>query len=141
MRLATRPALAMSPVMAMLPAMAGAADGAAPGPVAGMLQMLAALAVVVAALGGVAWLLRRYARPAAGKAGLLRVIGSQSLGPRERLVVVEVGEFWLVLGVTGQAINALHTMPRREDTPPDEPPAGFDFARLLTRALQPRTRT
>ena len=33
------------------------------------------------------------------------------LGQRERVVVVEVGATWLVLGVTTNQINTLHTLP------------------------------
>jgi flagellar protein FliO/FliZ len=101
-----------------------------------MLQMIGSLALVVGVLGGVVWLLRRHARPVALSPGMLRIITTQSLGPRERLVVVEAGESWLVLGVTGQSITPLHSMPRQETATAGEAIARFDFSRLLSRALQ-----
>jgi len=33
------------------------------------------------------------------------------VGQRERVVVVEIGESWLVLGVAAGQVRALHTMP------------------------------
>jgi flagellar protein FliO/FliZ len=51
--------------------------------------------------------------------GLARVVGSIGVGTQQRVVTVEVGEGesrrWLVLGVTPQQVNTLHTL--------DQPPA------------------
>ena len=44
----------------------------------------------------------------------LDIIASQSLGPRERVVVVEVEDTWLVLGVAPNSVNKLHSMPAGE---------------------------
>lgn len=118
-----------------------AGEAPVPGVYSGMLQSFLALALVVGAIAAVAWILKRVARPATGASQLLKVVGTHSLGPRERLVVVEVGESWLVLGVTGQSINSLHTMARQESsaaTSPKQP--GFDFSRILSRAFGRETK-
>ena len=63
-------------------------------------------------LGGfilVAWLVRRW-MPQGAQAGLVKVVGATSVGPRERVVVVEVDDTWLVLGVGGGQVRSLHTM-------------------------------
>lgn len=52
----------------------------------------------------------------------LDVVASQSLGPRERVVVVEIDDTWLVLGVTSNNVNTLHTMPARERPAPEDGP-------------------
>jgi flagellar protein FliO/FliZ len=44
----------------------------------------------------------------------VKVVGGVMLGPRERLVVVEVGETWLLLGVGGGQVSTLHTLSRPE---------------------------
>ncbi len=41
----------------------------------------------------------------------LKVSASQSLGPRERVVVVNVEDARLVLGVTASQVTLLHTLP------------------------------
>ncbi|MDH4190795.1 MAG: flagellar biosynthetic protein FliO [Betaproteobacteria bacterium] len=114
---------------------AGAAHAADPLPSAGssILQSLLGLALVLALIGAAAWLLRRLAGPLHGGSGPLRMVASNSLGPRERVVVVEFAGQWLVLGVTAQNVTPLHVMPRGELPPPGSAqPSGF--AALLDRA-------
>lgn len=74
--------------------------------------MLIALVFVLALIPVAMWLLKRLggAQPA-GNAGL-RVVGELALGPRERIVVVEAGERWLLLGVTAASINRVGTLPK-----------------------------
>ena len=42
------------------------------------------------------------------------MIGGVALGPKERLVLVEIGETWLVLGVAPGQVNTLHTLAKPE---------------------------
>ncbi len=51
------------------------------------------------------------ARQGAG-GGLLKVVGGVMVGPRERLVVVEVGDTWLLLGVAASSVTLVHSMPK-----------------------------
>ncbi len=78
-----------------------------------LLQMLVALLVVLAAIGAFAWLMRRFgAGPLRIGGGVLKVVGGVMVGPRERVVVVEVGETWLLLGVAAGHVTLVHSMPR-----------------------------
>jgi flagellar biosynthetic protein FliO len=79
-----------------------------------LLQTLFALIVVLAVLGALAWFLKRYGPKVAGGNANLRVVGSLNLGGRERIVVVEVGNEWIVVGASPGRINALATMPRQD---------------------------
>ncbi|GBG12570.1 flagellar protein FliO/FliZ [Novimethylophilus kurashikiensis] len=88
---------------------------AAASPVAGTLQMLLGLGIVLAAIAGTAWLLRRMAPGQVGGAGNLRVVAGVAVGPKERVVLVDVGETRLVLGVATGQVNLLHQMPRPDD--------------------------
>jgi flagellar biosynthetic protein FliO len=63
-----------------------------------LLQTLFALIVVLAVLGALAWFLKRYGPKAGGGGANLRIVGSLNLGGRERLLVVEVGNQWIVVG-------------------------------------------
>lgn len=85
-------------------------------PLAGALQMLLGLGVVLAAIAGTAWLLRRLAPGQAGSTGDLRVVAAVAVGPKERVVLVDIGEVRLVLGVAPGQVTRLLEMPRPEDT-------------------------
>ena len=92
-------------------AMAAESAPASPVSMWSLLQVLFGLGLVVAAIFATGWLLRRVG-PAHSAGGLLRVLGGVMVGPRERLVLVEVGEQLLVLGVAGGSVNLLCTLPR-----------------------------
>ena len=77
-----------------------------------LFQGLLGLAVVLAVMVGFFWFLRRFSPGQSGAQGAVKVVGGVMLGPRERLVVVEVGETWLMLGVGGGQVTHLHTLPK-----------------------------
>jgi flagellar protein FliO/FliZ len=79
-----------------------------------MLQVMLGLGVVLAVIMGAAWLLRRFGGMARGPASVVKVIGGSAVGQRERVVLVEVGDTWLVVGVAPGHVTALHSMPKGE---------------------------
>ncbi len=103
-----------------------------------LLQVVFGLAVVLGAIALTAWLARRYMPAVRGAGGLVKVVGGVMVGPKERVVVVEVGETWLVLGVTAQQVNALHTLPRPANAATGSATSGpgGDFSTWLGRALK-----
>ncbi|MCE1695325.1 flagellar biosynthetic protein FliO, partial [Enterobacter hormaechei] len=78
-----------------------------------LIQVSSALGGILLLIFFMTWLIRRLGfAPAKSKNHrLLNVKASCSLGPKERVVVVEVEDNWLVLGVTSQQITMLHQMP------------------------------
>jgi flagellar protein FliO/FliZ len=76
-----------------------------------VLQTLFGLAVVIAFVFGCAWLARKFGVAGAKRGGIVKVIGGASLGNKERVAVVEIGETWLVLGAAPGNVRLLHTMP------------------------------
>jgi flagellar protein FliO/FliZ len=83
----------------------------------GLLQAGFGMAVVVGLIFGCAWLARRFGLQRLGGGHLVKVVSSASVGQRERVVVVEVGDTWLVLGVTPSQVNTLHTLPAQANAP------------------------
>lgn len=77
----------------------------------GLLQAGFGMAVVVGLIFLCAWLARRFGLQRLGGGHLVKVVSSASVGQRERVVVVEVANQWLVLGVTSSQVNMLHTLP------------------------------
>jgi flagellar protein FliO/FliZ len=79
---------------------------------AGLLQAGFGLALVLALIFGCAWVARRFGLlQQTGGGRLVKVVSSAMVGQRERVVVVEVGSTWLVLGVAAGQVRALHSMP------------------------------
>ena len=90
---------------------AAAAESGASG-YGGMLQVILGLGLVLGAIAGCAWLLRRFGGLQANGAGAIKVIGGSQVGQRERVVLVEVADTWLVIGVAPGHVTALHSMPK-----------------------------
>ncbi len=99
-------ALQFSPLF-LLPSLARAAETASSA--SGYFSVVASLLLILGGFVLVAWLVRRW-MPQGAQAGLVKVVGATSVGPRERVVVVEVDNTWLVLGVGGGQVRSLHTM-------------------------------
>lgn len=77
----------------------------------GFLQAAFGLAIVLALIFLCGWAARRLGLRQAGSGRLLKVVSSTMVGQRERVVVVEIGGSWLVLGVAAGQVRALHTLP------------------------------
>ncbi|MDM0104358.1 flagellar biosynthetic protein FliO [Variovorax sp. J22R24] len=108
--------LAALPVHAALPTVPshGVEASASASPVvgaSGLMQAGLGMAVVLGLIFLCAWLARRFGLQRFGGGHVVKVVSSSSVGQRERVVVVEVGATWLVLGVTPSQINTLHTLP------------------------------
>ncbi|MEW5889836.1 MAG: flagellar biosynthetic protein FliO [Pseudomonadota bacterium] len=99
-------------------------------------QVLLGLAAVVLLLFAALYLLKRLSAPRGAAAGMLKVLSATAVGSRERVVLVQVGDTWLVLGVAPGSVNALHTLPRQElpATPQGAAAAGKDFGAWLRQA-------
>jgi flagellar protein FliO/FliZ len=77
-----------------------------------IMQILFSLILVLGAVALVAWLMKRLNLPQHGAASLLKVVSGVAVGPRERVVLVEVGDTWLIVGVAPGQVRTLHTMPK-----------------------------
>lgn len=91
---------------------------AAPGTAGSLLTVLLSLALILGGFVAVAWFARRYL-PGMRAQGAVRVVGSTAVGARERVVVIEVDNTWLLLGVGGGNVRLLHTLakPQAERAP------------------------
>ena len=87
------------------------AHAAPPDAAGSMLTVILSLALILGGFVAVAWLARRYL-PGMGVQGAVKVVGTTPVGPRERVVLVEVDGTWLLLGVGGGNVRLLHTQPK-----------------------------
>ena len=105
---------------------------------AGLLQAGLGLALVLALILLCGWAVRRFGLQPSGGNRLLKVVSSVMVGQRERVVVVEIGDAWLVMGVAAGQVNALHTMAAqsRPEAPAGEAnPAAGAFSQSLRQSL------
>ncbi|MFN3752070.1 MAG: flagellar biosynthetic protein FliO [Thiobacillus sp.] len=106
----------LAATLAGLPALAQAqaAQPMAPAisPAGSLLQVFVGLVFVLLLIVATGWLTRRLGIGRSGGTSLLNIVGSTSVGTRERVVVVEIGETWLVVGVAPGSVNALMTLPK-----------------------------
>jgi flagellar protein FliO/FliZ len=75
-----------------------------------LVETLFGLLFVLASIAVVAWLLRRSTHFTSSANGQLKVIGGLSLGPRERAVLMQVGDKQLLVGITPHQIQTLHVL-------------------------------
>ena len=117
----------------------GAQAAASAGATSGILEMAFGLALVLALIFAAAWAMRRMVPGAGGGNSALRIVAALSVGPRERLLLVDAGGRQLLLGVTAQQITPLHSF----DTPLNVAVAtngGGDFAARLRELMVPTGR-
>jgi flagellar protein FliO/FliZ len=115
---------------------APAASAPEPVGVGGMFQVLLGLLAVLAMIVGAAWLARRVGGFNVGASGALRIIGGLSMGPRERVVLVQVGERQLLLGVAPGRVSTLHVLEQPLTPAAPAAPAPDNFAARLAAVLK-----
>lgn len=114
---------------AALPTVPSPAEAA---PVVGASSLLQAGFGMFTVLGLIflcAWAARRFGLQRLGGGQSVKVVSSTMVGQRERVVVVEVGGTWLVLGVAAGRVNALHSLPAQA-LPAAPPASAMPDARL-----------
>jgi len=109
MRLSTLPLLCCCALTA--PARAGDQATRVLPATEGMLSTALGLAFILFLIFGTAWLAKRFGGLPTGGKGLVKILGGASLGTRERVVVVQVENTRLVLGVAPGRVQALHVLP------------------------------
>ena len=92
------------------PAPAAAATQAGSGMAAQLGQLAVGLLLVVGLIFLLAWLMRRVQQLGPRGGQVIKVVASQALGPRDRLVLVEVGSEQVLLGLSAGRITPLHVL-------------------------------
>jgi flagellar protein FliO/FliZ len=102
----------------------------------GLVQLALGLLAVIALIVGLAWMMRRMGGLTGGQGGALRVLGGLSMGTRERVVLIQVGDTQLLLGVAPGRVQTLHVLDRPVQTQLPAQPGKGGFAASLSAALQ-----
>jgi flagellar protein FliO/FliZ len=75
-----------------------------------LIQFTLGLVAVLTAVMILAWVMRRMNRWQMSAGGSLRLLGGLSLGARERILLVQVGDIQLLVGVAPGYIRKLHVL-------------------------------
>ena len=102
-----------------------------------LLETLLGLIVVLVIIAFLAWLLRKSGQFQSSSSGDLFIISSLALGPRERAVLLQVGEQQLLVGVTSQHIQTLHILEKNIESKKSTKVAPH-FAERLQQMMQQR---
>jgi flagellar protein FliO/FliZ len=103
-----------------------------------LFQVFLGLAFVLALMMAAAWALKRFGVKRLAGGANVRVIGGVSLGGRERVLVVEAADLWIVVGVAPGRVNTLATMPRQEMPADETSPVATTFSDWLKKTIEKR---
>ena len=123
-------------VMAAEPVAAVAAPAVGSGVAGQLTQLVLGLLLVLGLIFFLAWLLRRVQQAGpAGKGQVIELIGSRALSPRDRLLLVQVGNEQILLGLSPGTITALHVLKEPVEVPSTSEKATPEFAQHLLKIL------
>jgi flagellar protein FliO/FliZ len=72
-----------------------------------LFKMLIGLAIVLLILALISWAMKKYMGHTGTQQSVIRVVGGVSVGTRERVMVLEVADRWLVVGVAPGHVTSI----------------------------------
>lgn len=105
--------------------------------IANIMQMLAGLAFVIILILLLGWFYKRFGTPGTTNNSSFRIISGLSLGQRERVVMLQVGEHQVLLGVAPGRVEKIHvfTEPAIKEASPS---TGGSFSASLAKVIKQR---
>lgn len=100
-----------------------------------VLNVVTNLAFIVVAVLVMAWLYRRAQRMQNQNGSVIHILATQPVGPKERVLLVEVAGQQLVLGLTASQIRTLHVLDQPLIQEQQQAPA-LGFAERLRTAMK-----
>ncbi len=103
-----------------------------------LLQLLLGLLLVIGLIFLLAWVVRRiqHSLPLKGSQQVISLLASQALGPRDRLLLVQVGKEQILLGLTPGTIVPLHVLQEPVEVSAPEGNLSSAFAQRLAKVLK-----
>jgi flagellar protein FliO/FliZ len=100
-----------------------------------LVQLIGGLVFVVVAILAFGWMMRRFsATSGLGQPRAIEILAVRSLGTREKLMLIQVGDEQLLIGVSPAGLRTLHALQQPLQIPTPEK-AGVDFASLLRKQM------
>ncbi|OUR64994.1 flagellar biosynthetic protein FliO [Methylophaga sp. 42_25_T18] len=105
-----------------------------------IVETLLGLTLVLAIIILLAWLIKRTNRFQATANGEMKIIAGLPLGPRERAILLQVGEQQILVGVTAQHVQTLHILETPINTEQTKR-TPIDFADKFQQILKQRSKS
>ena len=102
-----------------------------------LVKLAGGLLLVVVIIFLFAWLLRKLNLNQQASGGLIRVVAGLSIGTRDRIVLLQVGEEQILVGLTPGRIEKLHTLAQPLE-PAGEQAVSASFADRINRLMGDR---
>ncbi len=99
-----------------------------------LVQLLLGLLLVVGLIFVLAWLLRRIQQVGPRGNQAIKLVANQALGPRDRLLLVQVGAEQILLGISAGRITPLHVL-KEPVSLSDMEPVASEFSQRLMELL------
>lgn len=128
-------------MLGVLPGMAKAAEPAAISAAGSAVQVIFGLIAVLGVMMTIAWLFKRYAPGIGQNNSVARIVGGVSVGNRERVLVIEVADRWLVVGVSAGQVNSIANLEAGQaatELMNQNAPATNPFAKWLSQSMSKR---
>jgi flagellar protein FliO/FliZ len=96
-------------------------------PTLDLLQVILSLILILGLIIGAAWFAKRFMLSHGQTGATIKILGGANLGGRERVMLLEVADQWIIVGVAPGQVNTLATMPRQTlpNAPNNAQPAAF----------------
>ena len=110
---------------------------AASGPISssGIMEMMSGLIFVVVLIFALAWLFKRMGTGSFGLSGAIKILSAMSLGNRDRIALIEVGEKQMLIGISPGRVSTLHVFDEPVDLAMGKENGQEDFASKLQTIL------
>lgn len=102
---------------------------------ADVVSMIVSTLIVIAAIVGVGWLYSRSKFAVTGSRDVISIVSSKALGTKERLLLVEVADQQLLVGMTASQIQTLHIFDKPVVASEASTPAPASFADRLRASI------
>ena len=90
-----------------------------------LLQIVGSFFLVICVLLAVLALLKKYNAVGPASGGHLRILDTAQLGQREKVVLLQVGNEQVLVGVASGSVNCLHSLSDLVSTPEDDVSRSF----------------
>ncbi len=109
----------------------------ASGPItsSGIVEMTSGLIFVVLLIFALAWLFKRMGTNSFGLSSAIKILAAMSLGNRDRIALIEVGEKQMLIGISPGRIATLHVFDEPVDLAVGRETTEHDFASKLQSIL------
>jgi flagellar protein FliO/FliZ len=102
-----------------------------------LLKLTGGLLLIVALIFLLAWLTKKFNLNQQSQSGLMRIIAGMSIGTRDRIVLLQVGDEQILLGLTPGRIEKLHTLAQPLEVTGEQAVTG-SFASKINRLMGDR---